>query len=345
MTVLALPYRTYELPWTAGVEQERAFRKTLKITLGAVLVLALILSVLPTPERDPTAVPPIPERFARLVLDQPKPPPPPVVREEPAPAPKAEEPSKPEAKPEPRPREPERAAEREPAPTTPEPARESSPAERAQRARARASGAGLLPFAEQLAALRDSAPVEQLDRKVLGGPAEPAAAVPVAERALITSRAGRGSGGINTAALSRNTGGSGLAGREITHVEGPEGLGLGGDGQGSGGAGAGAGGGSGENASPSRSREEIERIFDKNKGAIYALYNRALRQNPALEGKVVLRLTIAPDGRVTACEIVSSELGDPDLEQKLVQRVLLFKFEAKDVGAVTTTKPIDFFPA
>jgi hypothetical protein len=32
-----------------------------------------------------------------------------------------------------------------------------------------------------------------------------------------------------------------------------------------------------------RSREEIERVFDVNKGSIYALYNRALRQNPALK--------------------------------------------------------------
>jgi TonB family protein len=74
------------------------------------------------------------------------------------------------------------------------------------------------------------------------------------------------------------------------------------------------------------------------------LYNRALRENPALQGKVVLRLTIAPDGRVTFCEVVSSELGDADLEQRLVQRVLLFEFEPKDVEAITTTKPNDFFP-
>jgi TonB family protein len=278
------------------------------------------------------------------VIDQPKPPPPPVVREEPKPEPKVEEPPKPEPKPEPPKREPERVVEREPPPKAAEPPSEPSPAERTQRARARASGAGLLPFAEQLAALRDSAAVERLDRKVLGGESAPAAAAPVAERALVTSRAGRGSGGINTAALSRNTGGSGLAGREITQVEGPEGLGLGGDGEGAGGAGIGAGG-AGGSASASRSREEIERVFDKNKGAIYTLYNRALRQNPALQGKVVLRLTIAPDGRVIACDIVSSELGDAELEQKLVQRVMLFKFEAKDVDTITTTKPIDFFPA
>lgn len=345
MTAQALPYRLYELPWTSGSEQERSFRKTLRVTLACVIALALLLSVLPVPERDPTAVPEIPERFARLVLEQPKPPPPPpVVREEPEP-PKAEEPPKPEPKSEPKP-EPERVVEREPPPKPAERPSEPSPAERTQRARERASGAGLLPFAQQLAALRDSAAVERLDRKVLGGPAEPAAAAPVAERALITSRAGRGSGGINTAALSRDTGGSGLAGREITHVEGPEGLGLGGAGDGEGGAGSGAGAGSGGGSGvASRSREEIERVFDRNKGAIYALYNRALRENPALEGKVVLSLTIAPDGRVTACEIVSSELGDADLEQKLVQRVMLFKFEAKDVDTVTITKPIDFFPA
>jgi hypothetical protein len=43
--------------------------------------------------------------------------------------------------------------------------------------------------------------------------------------------------------------------------------------------------------------------------------------------------------------VVSSELGDEDLESKLVQRVRMFRFEAKDVEAITTTKPIDFFPA
>ena len=42
---------------------------------------------------------------------------------------------------------------------------------------------------------------------------------------------------------------------------------------------------------------------------------------------------------------LDAQLGDADLERKLVQRVKLFRFEAKDVEAITTTKPIDFFPA
>ena len=40
-----------------------------------------------------------------------------------------------------------------------------------------------------------------------------------------------------------------------------------------------------------------------------------------------------------------SDLIVEDLERKLVQRIKLFRFEAKDVEAITTTKPIDFFPA
>jgi TonB family protein len=337
MTQWVLPYRSYELPWTSGEEQERAFRKTLKITFGGVLVLVLILSFLPMPPPDPVAQTEIPERFAKLVLEEPKPPPPPVVREEPKPEPPQAEERKPEPKPEPPKPQPERAA-KPPEPVKPA---EPSPAERTQRARERASTAGLLPFAQQLAALRDNAAVEHLAQETLGAAAEPAAAAPVAARSVITSRVGRGSNGINTAALSRDTGGSGLAARETTRVESPIEAAGGGGGEGV----AGGGSPNGAAGGTPRSREEIERVFDKNKGAIYALYNRALRQNPALQGKVVLRLTIAPDGRVIACDIVSSELGDADLEQKLVQRVMLFKFEAKDVDTVTTTKPIDFFPA
>ena len=45
------------------------------------------------------------------------------------------------------------------------------------------------------------------------------------------------------------------------------------------------------------------------------------------------------------CRVVSSELHDADLESKIVARVKSFRFEAKDVETITTTKPIDFFPA
>lgn len=321
-------YRRYDLPWSSGAEQEQRFKRLLGGSLAVLVVLSLAISFLPVREPDPAELEDVPERLARLVLEQePAPPPPPVVREEPEPEP---EPVAPEPEPEPA---PEPIVEAEPPPVLPEP--EPEPVDPAVQARERASRAGVLPFANQLAALRDNDTVETLSRSQRAGASQ--AQAPSVERALVTSRVGEGSGGIDTSALSRDTGGAGLAARTTTQVESPvEGI-------------APAGGGTatrtGSSDLPSRSREEIERVFDRNKGAIYALYNRALRQDPTLQGKLVLRLTIAPDGTVTFCEVVSSELGDPDLEQKLVQRVRLFQFEAKDVAPITTTKPIDFFPA
>ena len=80
-------------------------------------------------------------------------------------------------------------------------------------------------------------------------------------------------------------------------------------------------------------------------GRIYSLYARALRDNAELQGKLVLEFTIAPSGEVTMCRVVSSELKDPDLERKIISLVRLFRFDPKDVDTITTTKPIDFFPA
>jgi len=95
----------------------------------------------------------------------------------------------------------------------------------------------------------------------------------------------------------------------------------------------------------SRSEREIEMVFQKNKGAIYSIYNRALRKDPTLEGKLVVELTISPDGRVTQCRVVSTELNSPALERKIVARVKLFKFKPAKVLETTVKYPIDFLPS
>ena len=158
------------------------------------------------------------------------------------------------------------------------------------------------------------------------------------ERNLITSQAGRASGGINTANLARGFGGG--AGAIGTHntTQVQHGAGLdpnaGGRVQRTGNSGKG-----------SRAREEVEIVFDRNKGALYALYGRALRDQPELAGKLVLEFTIAPSGEITMCRVVSSELNDPELEKKIVARVRLIRFKPADVEPLTVSKPIDFFPA
>jgi len=313
---LDLPfYREYELPWSSDSNQDRKFQRLLGIVFLIVLVLGVVWPFLPTPEPDPNEIIEIPPRIAQLLLEEkPLPPPPPPKVEEPEP-----EPDEPE---------PEQVVETEPEPE-PEPEPEIDLTEVAREQ----AQAAFMPFAEDLADLVDQ---ELLDK--VADDRELSASVGQAvrnERSMITSKVGTASSGINTAAMSRNTGGSGIAGRSTTQVKSPV-------------AGIGPAGGAsrtGTSGKASRSREEIELVFDKNKGVIFALYNRALRKDPTLEGKLVLRLTIAPNGQVTMCEVVSSELNDSELENKLVQRIKMFRFEAKDVEAITTTKPIDFFPA
>jgi periplasmic protein TonB len=195
--------------------------------------------------------------------------------------------------------------------------------------------AGLLPFVDELAELRDNRSIAGLasNRPLTGAVGEGARS----ERSLITSKAGQGSGGINTAAFSRDTGGAGLGGRGTTQVTSTLG--------GMSGSVAAAEASASAGGRASRSREEIEMVFDQNKGAIHALYSRALRKDPSLQGKLVLKLTIEPGGEVSNCEVVSSELADDELLAKLVARVKMFRFPDRDVATVTTTKPIDFFPA
>ena len=158
--------------------------------------------------------------------------------------------------------------------------------------------------------------------------------VSIVQRSLIQSKAGGTSGGISAPTSSGLASGSGsLNGIRTAQIKDPT---L---------ASAGPGTRAGGSGKASRGSEEIALVFTRNKGAIDAMYARALRDNPALSGKVVLEITISPSGDITAARIISSELKDPEFEAKLLARIRLFKFEAKDVATLTATKPIDFFPA
>jgi TonB family protein len=311
VSTILLPYRSTDLAWSIGEDEDQRYRHLLKRTLQIFLVLAILLTLLPTPKIPREQVEELPPQLAKLLLERQTPPPPPVTK---APEPELK---KPEAK------KPEVKKKEEPKKQT------------VEAARAKAEKSGLLAFKDELSDLR-SVPTSKLDKAELAKGPVPAAgkAGSGSERSLITSSARSGSGGINTARLSRDTGGGGLGARSTGQVASPVGGG-GGDGQLT-------RGGSGKAA---RSLEDIKLVFDRNKGAIYTIYNRALREDPSLQGKVVVKLTISPAGQVLDCRIVSSELRNPELERKLVARIKQFDFGAKAVDTMVVTYPIDFLPS
>ena len=306
------------LPWSISREDERRFRKILVTTLLLTIVLGIAVPLLPVLKKPVEQEAELPPRVAKLIFEkrsEPKPPPKPKPVEKPKPEPQAKK------KPLPKKQTPPKVVKKT---ETKKPTVDA-----VEQARKKASTAGLLALQDSLADLRDQSVDQLRGARRLSNSGSTAKKT---ERALITSKVGAGSQGINTAAMSRDTGSTSLAARTATQVKSSI-------------AKPSAAGKRKNSKTASRSIEEIQVVFDRNKSAIYSLYNRALRKDPTLQGKMVLKLTIAPSGKITNIELVSSELGDPALERKLVQRIKMFNFGAKQVDAVTLTYPIDFLPA
>lgn len=314
-----------QLPWSSSKQDDSRFW-----VIGLVLfVLFFILSVIitrievPEPDRDELEEKAI--ELAQVILEKqeiPEPPPPPPKEEE-----KKEE-EKPKEEPEPE-KEPEPEPEPEPKPE-PKPEPEEVKLVEAKEAAA----AELNQFADMLSDMREDT-VDLSDAtndQLVQGTGEEEKL----DRALIGASASSKSSGINTENLSRDVGGTTLSGKESTRVTSKIATAT----------------GTGDKATAEevvreksrRSDEEIRSVMDKNKALIFNVYNKALRKNPTLEGKVVFKIVIDPTGKVVDAEIVSSELNDADLEKKLLGRIRLINFGTRDVLRTTVNYSLDFLP-
>jgi hypothetical protein len=203
--------------------------------------------------------------------------------------------------------------------------------------------AGILAFKDQFASMAQDKNAPRLGNDARYGAADDVGNP--SSRSVLTTNTPGSSGGIDSGSLSRSVGGGG---------------GRGGGGGGMGGPGlqvvhatssiAGIGGADRPKTrgglGPSRTDEEIQIVFDRYKSAFYRDYNRELRRNPTLQGKMVLRLTIEPDGAVSMCQLQSTDMDAPDLVAQVLSRVRTINFGPKDgVPAITIVYPIDFLPA
>ncbi|MGQ9706481.1 MAG: AgmX/PglI C-terminal domain-containing protein [bacterium] len=93
---------------------------------------------------------------------------------------------------------------------------------------------------------------------------------------------------------------------------------------------------------PLRSKSTINSVIRSRMGDIRNVYNLELRNNPTLEGKVVISLTITPDGSVVKANVISSSLNSSKLENAIISNILLAKFPPIVGGVVTTTYPFYF---
>lgn len=329
-------FSTPTLPWDRRAEEEKLFRRLAALFLLIFVIITIVVPRIPLPEKQREEVERIPPRLAKLVMEKQKPPPP-KVEEKPKEEPKKEEPKKEEPK-------KEEVKKEEPKKEQPKPKKDEpkKPQPTRQEAAKKQAAAAVAVF-DDLADLRDTRDdlaSLKTEQQTLTTAAATVGAGGQTERALIGRAAVGGSGGVAVAKASSGGGGSGKlgaapgGGMQASQVKSAiadpaakaaEKRGAGGKAR--------------------RTTEDVQLVFDRNKGAIYSLYRRALRENPALEGTVVLRLEIQPNGSVSRCDVVSSELKDPDLERKIVTKVKSINFGKMDVDVWNDSYPISFIPS
>ena len=74
-----------------------------------------------------------------------------------------------------------------------------------------------------------------------------------------------------------------------------------------------------------RSAEAIQEVLLSHVPAIRYCYERELKRNPTLKGKVSVRITLSPDGSVKDATIVSSTLDNERVERCILARIRLWK--------------------
>jgi hypothetical protein len=353
-----LPFRRAIMPWTKEGESERRFRRALLLALLWSIFFGLVIPLVNVPIPDRAAVMvEIPERLAMLVKKEPpRPEPMPKrLRKEKDVEPDVEKPGKTEK--------PEKTAKSKKG--TKVAKQQARPAGGggggSPDARRKAESTGVLAFKSDFSDLMDEVPVASLGTETrLRQKVPQVAGQARAHRSLVAMQAqSGGSGGISNYGVSRNLG-NGKGGG------GGSGYGKGG-GFGSGnGTGSGFGNGVGfgrvesavaglteeagrplsDGPGPGRTDEEIQIVFDRYKATLYRIYNKKLREDPTLRGKLLLRLTIEPDGSVSMCKAESTDLASDELVAQIVARVRRFNFGPKEgVPKITILYPIDFLPA
>jgi protein TonB len=294
-------------PWAHHVADDRRFMHLLLPALAAYVVAGIWVSELSLPEKL------IPSRALEPpalidVLLEPKS----------LPEPKQEEPP------------PVLKAEPEPVPANKVPVEAVVPRESHPTASREAAEVDeLLSFADDLADMRDAIAVGDLERSSRS--LRNADAAQVERSRLGASGSAGGMAGIETSKLRYSSGAvstQAVERRETTRVA----------------SNISADESSTRHSDTGRSEESIRKTMDRNKGAVFAVYNRALRKNPGLRGTLTVQMIIEPSGDVASVKVLSSELSDPNLDSKLLTRIRMIAFGAEDVIRTTLNYSFNFMP-
>lgn len=89
----------------------------------------------------------------------------------------------------------------------------------------------------------------------------------------------------------------------------------------------------------------IKAVMTRNASGFKHCYEKALAQDPTLEGKVTLTFTIDASGKVSEAGVGTSTLGDAEVEKCMVNRLKKMRFPEPEAGSLKVSYPIVFRPS
>lgn len=95
-------------------------------------------------------------------------------------------------------------------------------------------------------------------------------------------------------------------------------------------------------AAPERSIDAARKVFDSNTSGLLDVYRTALSGDASLSDGMMVRLTVAPNGDVTAGSVRTSTTPNPDLDAAVVKSMMGWKFAQFNGGPVKADYPIVF---
>ena len=318
-----LNYEQIATQWKPAGNRDTQFLTIAGLSVLFCLLLGFVLSSIELPQEKRTAEQEIPKRIADFILEQEQQQPKVEPRPLPKPLPKPKPVEKKEVKVE---------KKRE--------SKVDKPITKEQKeARDKAKESGLLALSSELADLVDTSNIDSMVKGKLRTSDGGNKVKSDLDSSIVTKGVSKGSGGIDSGKYGDSTVASTkLSAQELLKInqtliaqKNTKGKDIESD--------------SAADDGTYRSEEEISLVFDQNKSKLYSVYNRERRKNPGLKGKIVLELTISPDGKVASIRILSSELQNPALEQRLVSRIKQFRFSADKTKPITVTYPIEFLPS
>lgn len=309
-----------DLPWQVDEQREKAFKKILARVFIPLLLLFIIVPFLPTIDTGFVETDDAPVR-TQILLD-------PVVEPEPEPV---------VVKPEPKPEPPAPVPVTQTKPPAPVPQKRPQPrpktVEQADLKESVAASQGLSELSSQLSALRSSVNMTSLQNKNLSD--NEGGSVAKAERARLgQDLATRSSGVVVNETV--------MAG-EITRLSDHQSAAV--EGLVMNDAPAGNNSSHLSNQSGQRDMESIRRTLEQAKGSVYALYQRALLENPGLRGEFTFKLVIEPNGSISKLTLLVSELDIAELERNILERIKQVNFGSKDVPPTVVEYRFVFLPS